>query len=381
MYDILAYGRMISSRVRFHAYMEALRTSIKPGSVALDLGCGPGIMALLACKFGARKVYAIEASPIISLAREVAASNGLADKIEFFEGLSTKVTLPEPVNVIVSDLNGILPWHRQHLPSIADARRRFLAPRGVLIPKKEVIWLGIADSESAYAFHTRPWEADHGFNMEPARLLGTNTPCMVGLKPDDLLSAPQRALVLDFTQIEEPNSTLEAEFVMSRSGTAYGVLAWFDAALTDEIGFSNGPGCCQSIYQQTFFPWTKPVSLAPGDIVRVKLRCNLVGDDYVFRWNTQVWAQGKRTEVKAKFDQTDFRALLVSQASLQKAEEAFVPHCNGDASVDTFILKAMDGHASVGEIAAALSQSFPEKFQLRSQALDRVARLSQAYSE
>ena len=81
MYDILAYGRMIKDPVRFHAYMEALRRTVKPGSVVLDMGTGPGIMALLACRFGARKVYAVEPEPIIQVAREIAISNGFADRL------------------------------------------------------------------------------------------------------------------------------------------------------------------------------------------------------------------------------------------------------------------------------------------------------------
>lgn len=40
----------------------------------------------------------------------------------------------------------------------------------------------------------------------------------------------------------------------------------------------------------------------------------------------------------------------------------------------------MDGTASVGEIAACLSERFPGRFK-ESEALDRVARVSCAYSE
>ncbi len=65
---------------------------------------------MLACRFGARRVYAFEPSPIIELAREIAAANGLADRIEFIPKMSTESSLPEPANVvIVSDVRGILP--------------------------------------------------------------------------------------------------------------------------------------------------------------------------------------------------------------------------------------------------------------------------------
>ena len=371
---------MISDRVRFPAYMEALRRTVKPGSTVLDLGTGPGIMALLACRFGARKVYAIEAEPVIGVAREIACSNGFAGKIEFIEGLSTKVSLPERVDAIVSDLNGILPWFQQHLCSVADARRRFLAPGGVVIPKKEIVWLGVVESQQAYSEHAQPWETGHDFEMHAAQDLATNTPQRVRLLPEDLLAPPQCGVVLDFMQLEEPDSRADVSFLVTRPGLGHGMLVWFDCVLTDEISFSNAPGRYKTIYGQTFFPWTRPVSLETGDAVRVKLRCNLVADDYIFRWSTEVLGKGKKADVKASFDQSNFRSFPISPASLRKGGETYVPRCNGDGSIDQFILAAMDGKASVGEIAARLAECFPGRFKA-SEALDRVARMSRVYSE
>ena len=87
MYDILAYGRMTKDPIRFHAFAEALRRTVEPGAVVLDMRTGPGIMALLACRFGARKVYAMGPDPVlIQVAREIAISNGFARQIEFMTG-------------------------------------------------------------------------------------------------------------------------------------------------------------------------------------------------------------------------------------------------------------------------------------------------------
>ena len=89
-YSLAGYGEMIADRVRVEAYSRALRAAIRPGSVVLDIGTGPGILAVLACRFGAGRVFAIEANPVIQLAREIAAANRCADKIEFIEDLSHK---------------------------------------------------------------------------------------------------------------------------------------------------------------------------------------------------------------------------------------------------------------------------------------------------
>jgi protein arginine N-methyltransferase 1 len=130
------YGSMIRDTARTGAYAGALRAVVRPDSVVLDIGTGSGILALLACRFGARKVYAVEPDDIIQLAREAAAANGFADRIEFIQGISTRLDLREKVDVIVSDLRGVLPALEQGLVSIMDARDRLLAPGGRLIPHR-----------------------------------------------------------------------------------------------------------------------------------------------------------------------------------------------------------------------------------------------------
>ena len=147
------------------AYAAALRHTIKPDSVVMDLGCGPGVFALLACKLGARRVYAVEPEHVIAIAREAAAANGYADRIEFFEDFSTEITLPEPATIIVSDLRGVLPWFQQHIPAIIDARERLLARGGTLIPRRDILWAAAIESADRYGEITGPWE-ESGFDLD-----------------------------------------------------------------------------------------------------------------------------------------------------------------------------------------------------------------------
>ena len=144
MYPIDVYGGMIRDKDRTDVYRDALRAAVRPDSVVLDIGTGTGILALLACRFGARKVYAVEHEGIIQLARQAAAANGFADRIEFIQDMSTRINLTEKVDVIVSDLHGALPEYGSSLFSIIDARERFLSPGGCLIPSKDTMWAALA---------------------------------------------------------------------------------------------------------------------------------------------------------------------------------------------------------------------------------------------
>ena len=83
MYDVVAYGEMMADAGRTSAYARALEARIAPGSVVMDIGTGAGLFALLGCRAGAARVYAVEFDDVIQLAREAAAANGFADRIQF----------------------------------------------------------------------------------------------------------------------------------------------------------------------------------------------------------------------------------------------------------------------------------------------------------
>src|SRR6266849_1675102 len=130
MYSLRDYGDMIADRERFDAYSKAIGKAVRPGAAVLEIGCGPGAFALLACQAGARKVYAIDSEEIVHFARELAVANGFADRTEFIQSDSRKLQLPERADLIVSDLRGSLPFFGHAIASIEDARQRLLAPRG-----------------------------------------------------------------------------------------------------------------------------------------------------------------------------------------------------------------------------------------------------------
>src|SRR5262245_32729841 len=174
MYSVSSYGFMIADSARMDAYAEALRRAVKPDSVVLDIGAGTGIFSLLACRFGARKVYAIEPDDTIRVACEIAAANGYSDRIEFIQKLSTEVTLPELADVLISDMRGLLPFLGRHISNVADARERLLKPGGTLIGRRDDIWAAIVEAEETYNEYLGPWEK-YDLDMTAARRIVTNT--------------------------------------------------------------------------------------------------------------------------------------------------------------------------------------------------------------
>ena len=200
MYSISGHASMLRDRVRMAAYEEALWRSVRPGCVVLDLGAGTGILSLLACRCGARRVYAVEPADIIQVAREIAAANGLTDRIVFHQEYSTKLSLPEPADVIIADLRGVLPLFQHNLPALADARRRHLLAGGVLIPRRDVLWAAVVECPEVYRRHVTVWnENAGGFNFDAARRLAVNNTEKQHFTADQCLTAPARWATLDYT--------------------------------------------------------------------------------------------------------------------------------------------------------------------------------------
>lgn len=67
--------------------LEALEDLIRPGQDVLDLGCGSGILAIAAAKFGANRVLALDTDNIaVAATRENAAANGVAKRVTAGQG-------------------------------------------------------------------------------------------------------------------------------------------------------------------------------------------------------------------------------------------------------------------------------------------------------
>jgi protein arginine N-methyltransferase 1 len=359
--------------------VAALRRVVKPGSVVLDLGCGPGVFALLACQLGARRVFAVEPDSVIELAPEAAKANGFADRIEFFQGFSTEITLPERADVIISDLRGVLPWYQQHIPSIVDARKRFLAPDGVLIPRRDVLWAAVVDAPERYGEIVGPWRAN-GLDLSAARRVMTNTWRKTPLNAAELLVEPSCWATLDYREIENPDVSAAISWQVTRSGTAHGVGVWFDSELVDEIGFSNHPGLPELIYGNGLFPFSQPVHVAEGDRISLTLRADYVGGDYVWRWDTDVFAAGVADLPKASFKQSTFFGVPLSASRLRKRAHGYVPAASAEGEITRFVLSEMNGTNSLETIATALVKEFPLQFREFDKAIDLVSDISEKYS-
>ncbi len=379
MYDLVSYGRMVADNGRISSYDRALRANIRPGSVVLDIGAGPGILSFLACRAGAARVYAVEPDDVIELARQLAADNGFSNRIEFIQAMTTEIDLPEKVDGIVAEVRGRSPFFQKGIVSILDARDRFLKPDGWIIPARDTIWAAPVSSIELYERFIGAWNTESQFNFDRARLKAVNNLDAVQLNARDLVAAPQRLAVLDYKSLDAINFADEMRWIMNRAASAHGVCTWFDCETAVGIGYSNSPASGERhIYKQLYFPWPDVVELIAGDQIRLRLRADFIHGDYVWSWETRVM-RGER--VTSEFRQSTFGGAPFAPDRLRKREHRFVPEPNEDYRIDRRVLDLMEQKLSLDEIAKVLVAEFPVRFKNWSAALAKAADLSEQYSK
>jgi protein arginine N-methyltransferase 1 len=316
MHSIHGHGLITADR-RSDLYADALRRSIRPGDVVVDVGAGTGLWSLYACALGARHVIAIEPDPIVAFAMDAAAANGFADRITFLPQAVRDVTLDVAADVVVADLRDVLPFAPASLTGMREARR-FLKPDGVLIPRRDRLWVSVVDAGAAHRARTAPWETTRfgGVDLTAMRRAALSVLRKERFSSADLLAAPVCWAEIDYRTIMSADVCGDATLRCHRAGPAHGLALWFDAELTEDVGFSNAPDAPPLLYGQLLCPWPAAVLLEQGDCIDARVRAIHDGTDYTISWETTV-RSGTTAAVRAKFEQSTFDAVPLLTRALE----------------------------------------------------------------
>lgn len=84
--------------------MEFIEEYVKKGMTIADVGCGTGILSILAAKKGAKDIKAIDLDPVcIPIAKENAQVNNVQDSVEVIEGDLTE-KLKDKVDIVIANI-------------------------------------------------------------------------------------------------------------------------------------------------------------------------------------------------------------------------------------------------------------------------------------
>ncbi len=273
VYDEVLYHAMTHDKRRNESYLVALRQAV-PGKVVLDIGTGrDAILARLAVQAGARKVYAVELlDESYQHAKATITKLGLTDKITLIKGNIQHITLPEPIDVCVSEIVGAIGGSEGARIIINDAWK-FLRPGGTMIPGRSVTEIAAvslpealmeAPAFSQLAGHyVEQIFAQRGYRFD-LRL------CLKGVRRDHLLSTSGVLEDLDFTATEGVEYDRTERLVVTRAGRMDGLLAWLNLHTTpdERIDILDHEHCWIPIFFPVFSPG---VMVQPGDSIELSI--------------------------------------------------------------------------------------------------------------
>ncbi len=350
----------LADRSRLDAYARAMAATVRPRDVVLDLGAGTGILGLMACRAGAARVYAVEETDLVDLARRVAIANGFGDRIVHVKSHSRHVSLPEPVDLVVCDQTGRFGVDGSVLQDLYDARRRLVKPDGRTIPSSLEVMLAPVDSAEAYAA-VEFWEGrPGGFDLTIAREVAANTGYPRFLRRDELLAAPAVSDTLDLSSPPRTLVRIEAHWTMTRAGTLHGLGAWFAATLAPGVVLTNSPLAPERINRrQSFFPVEHPVPVVAGDVVRASWRVQV--EELIASWQVVVEARGAGGR-REQFAHSTLNGMLLDRDVVERTRPSRVPRLTRRGQARRAVLELVDGQRSLGEIEHVIGDRYPDLF-------------------
>ncbi|CAB3370605.1 Hypothetical predicted protein [Cloeon dipterum] len=300
--DLTVHRLMLEDIPRTESYKRAITLSnMFKNKIVMDVGAGTGILSLFCAQAGAKKVYAVEASKIASIALENVKENNFADVVEVIQ--SRVEDLPESikVDIIVSEWMGFYLLHESMIDSVIHARDKHLKPGGKIFPEYATLNCALC---SASPLFTTNWDNIFGHKMSSMRVLERQSlmakPQVEMLEEEDILSVSRNILTIDMNSVtvQDVSAIRSKVFIATHnSGIYQGVVLWFDVtfpepdeeneeASAEIVQLDTSPFSPQTHWKQTIILWPEDREVEEGDIVAFELflgRSNPESRSYVIQ--------------------------------------------------------------------------------------------------
>ncbi len=287
---------MLRDSIRMSCFQRAIQNAVTSESIVMDLGAGSGILSFFAARAGAQKIYAVEKRPdMVMVAKKLAKANGFEEQITFIENSSHLLQANEiesKPTVLVSEILGNAIFEENILEFTIDARDRFLAEGGKLIPGALEIMVVPFDSGEVVDKRLEIGELEkiYGFNFDILKTVLTQKPT---LKLEDfnpkrytMMGDPVCVTHLDFYKITSPLFQQSFEFTPMKDGFVDGFCVYFRAIMDEETVLTNSPWAPPTHWTQMvfYFPTKHPVK------ANEKVAMEMVYDGGITLWFKEDWS-------------------------------------------------------------------------------------------
>ncbi len=348
MQDLLTeHFGYLSDAEKLRCYRLAMQQVVRPGDVVLDLGCGSGVLGLLAFEAGAGFVYFLDKTSILEVAKQTVMQADLADRAAFIAEASFEARLPERVDTVICDHVGYFGIDYGIRKLLADAHARFLKPGGTLMPRRLNLKLAAASSPACRNLIDR-WR---GCETPAAyRWLGSvqaNAKNGVSIPAEDILAGSTGGLSIG---LGEPGPSLlswSEEFDCDRDCLFDGIAGWFECELADGVWMTNSPLAKERLKRpQVFLGLDEPVPVEAGERIGVTVMTR--PEDSLIAWRIRWRGQ--------EFVHSTWNTIALDNARLTEDQRARPASLNDRGVVEQAALAACDGTRSVGDVEDLVSR-------------------------
>ena len=302
----MTHEEMLADHVRVDAYAKALEVCVSPQDVVVDVGTGTGILAFLAARNGAKRVYAIDHSNVIEVAKAVAEANGI-EGIEFVRAHSRDFTPPERVDILLHEQIGNLLFEERMVETLLDLRERALKAGGRIVPGRFRLFLDPVQLTNGDSVPFAWQQTLHGVDFAAARPLveGGRRYHIRDLHHahfDFALAAREPIFEIDLNAVADASlpTALSKRYRIVRDGRLDGFCVSFVAEFDEGHVIDSSPFAPSEIRPTS---WAIPllrhevVPVSAGDELVLDLRAADLAVPSTWRWHTDKQAhtwQGRR---------------------------------------------------------------------------------------
>jgi len=270
------HAPMMNEQERNKAYYDGLESIVTSEKVVFEIGTGSGLLAMMAAKLGAKKVFTCEAVGLIAeTAEKIIERNNYQEKITVLAKPSHAVQLekdlPAKADILVHEIFSSELLGEQALPAIEDAMQRLLKPGGQVLPSAASIMIAlVGGDEVGKNLHV---DESFGFDLRDFNAINPRRrPLYRGDLALVLMSDDIEAFRFDFArQSRFPPEKKSLEISAIKAGRCYGIIQWIRLEFGQDVHFENHPAQRRPVsnWEHTVYGFDEPVYLNPGSVVSV----------------------------------------------------------------------------------------------------------------